>query len=173
MLKYLFIIISLSSSLFSEEKKFDDYDNVEKIFQAYLKVVDEKNVDEMAKYFYYGGGPDRTIFHFGDNPPIIVYELEELKQILTAWKESPNSNFHRTRLDRINIAPRYDWIDERICTVDVTYSRLGGNDEFISQKRSIYHFYRDKNSGIFRFFRKWKKWKIYMLVDTEVESTGS
>ena len=173
MLKYLFIIISLSSSLFSEEKKFDDYDNVEKIFQAYIKVVDEKNVDEMAKYFYYGGGPDRTIFHFGNNPPIMVYELEELKQILTAWKESPNSNFHRTRLDRINIAPRYDWIDEKICTVDVTYSRLGGNDEFISQKRSIYHFYRDKNSGIFRFFRKWKKWKIYMLVDTEVESTGS
>ena len=99
--------------------------------------------------------------------------MEELKQILTAWKESPNSNFHRTRLDRINIAPRYDWIDERICTVDVTYSRLGANDEFISQKRSIYHFYRDKYSGIFRLFRKWKKWKIYMLVDTEIESTGS
>ena len=172
MFKYLFIIISLSTSLFSEEKKFDDYDNVQKIFQAYVKVVDEKNIEEMSKFFYYGDG-DKTIFHFGDNPPISVYELGELKQILTAWKESPNSNFHRTRLDRINIAPRYDWIDERICTVDVTYSRLGGNDEFISQKRSIYHFYRNKNSGIFRFFRKWKKWKIYMLVDTEVESNES
>ena len=172
MFKYLFIIISLSTSLFSEEKKFDDYDNVQKIFQAYIKAVDEKNIDEMSKLFYYGDG-DKTIFHFGDNPPISVYELDELKQILEAWKKSPNSNFHRTRLDRINIAPRYDWIDERICTVDVTYSRLGGNDEFISQKRSIYHFYRNKNSGIFRFFRKWKKWKIYMLVDTEVESTES
>ena len=100
MLKYLFIIISLSSSLFSEEKKFDDYDNVEKIFQAYLKVVDEKNVDEIAKYFYYGGGPDRTIFHFGDNPPIIVYELEELKQILTHGKSL-----------QIQIFIERDWIE--------------------------------------------------------------
>ena len=50
---------------------------------------------------------------------------------------------------------------------------LGEDDEFISQKRSIYHFYRDKNSGIIGFLKKWKKWKIYMLVDTEVESAQS
>ena len=50
MFKYLFLFISLSSSLFSEEKKFDDYDNVEKIFQAYIKAVDEKNIDEMSKF---------------------------------------------------------------------------------------------------------------------------
>ena len=65
MFKYLFIIISLSTSLFSEKKKFDDYDNVQKIFQAYVKVVDEKNVNEMSKFFYYGDG-DKTVFHFGD-----------------------------------------------------------------------------------------------------------
>tara|TARA_Y100001970_G_C13876762_1_gene671795 strand:+ start:190 stop:702 length:513 start_codon:yes stop_codon:yes gene_type:complete len=168
MLKYLFIIISLLNSLFSEEKKFDDYDNVEKIFQAYVKAVDEKNIDKMLKYIHVGGGP-KTIFHFGENPPIVVRELDELKQILTVWKNSPNSNFHRTRLDTVNIAPRYDWLDERICTVDVTYSRLGDSDEFISQKRSVYHFYRAKNSGIIGFFKKWEKWKIYMLVDVEVE----
>ena len=172
MFKYLLLVISLSTSLFSEEKKFDDYDNVQKIFQAYVKAVDEKNINKMSKYIHVGDGP-MTIFHFGDNPPISIYELEELEQILTAWKESPNSNFHRTRLDKINIAPRYDWIDEKVCTVDVTYSRLGEDDEFIVQKRSIYHFYRDKNSGIFGFFKKWKKWKIYMLVDTEVESAQS
>ena len=169
MFKYLFIIISLSTSLFSEEKKFDDYDNIQKIFQAYIESVDDKNIEEMSKFFYYGDG-DKTIFHFGDNPPISVYELGELKQILTAWKESPNSNFHRTRLDRVNIAPRYDWIDDRICTVDVTYSRMGEDEELISQKRSIYHFYRVKKSGIIRFFKKWKKWKIYMIVDVEAES---
>ena len=169
MFKYLLPVISLSSSLLSEEKKFDDYDIIEKIFQAYIRAVDEKNIEEMSNFFYYGD-ENKTVFHFGDNPPISIYELDELKQILTAWKESPNSNFHRTRLDEINIAPRYDWIDERICTVDVTYSRLGEDDEFIVQKRSIYHFYRDKNSGIFGFFKKWRKWKIYMLVDTEVES---
>ena len=61
MFKYLFIIISLSTSLFSEEKKFDDYDNVQKIFQAYVKVVDEKNIEEMSKFFYYGDG-DKTIY---------------------------------------------------------------------------------------------------------------
>ena len=169
MFKYLLLVFSLSSSLLSEEKKFDDYDNVEKIFQAYIKAVDEKNIKEMSKFFYYGD-EDKTIFHFGDNPPISIYELEELEQILTAWKESPNSNFRRTRLDKINIAPRYDWIDERICTVDVTYSRLGDSDEFISQKRSVYHLYRGKNSGIIGLLKKWKKWKIYMIVDVEVES---
>ena len=51
MFKYLFLFISLSISLFSEEKKFDDYDNVEKIFQAYIKAVDEKNIEEMSKFF--------------------------------------------------------------------------------------------------------------------------
>jgi len=169
MFKYLFIIISLSTSLFSEEKKFDDYDNVQKIFQAYVKAVDEKNINKMSKYIHVGDGP-MTIFHFGDNQPILVDEFDELKQILIAWKESPNSSFYRTRLDRINIAPRYDWLDERICTVDVTYSRLGDSDEFISQKRSVYHLYRGKNSGIIGLLKKWKKWKIYMIVDVEVES---
>ena len=153
MFKYLFIIISLSTSLFSEEKKFDDYDNVQKIFQAYVKAVDEKNINKMSKYIHIDGGP-QTIFHFGDNQPIVVNGLDELKQILTTWKNSPNSNFHRTRLDRVNIAPRYDWLDERICTVDVTYSRIGENEELISQKRSVYHLYRGKNSGIIGLFKK-------------------
>ena len=58
MFKYLFIIISLPTSLFSEEKKFDDYDNVQKIFQAYIKAVDEKNIDEMSKLFYCGDGDE-------------------------------------------------------------------------------------------------------------------
>jgi len=169
MFKYLFIIISLSTSLFSEEKKFDDYDNVQKIFQAYVKAVDEKNINKMSKYIHIDGGP-QTIFHFGDNQPIVVSRLDELKQILKAWKNSPNSNFHRTRLDKVNIAPRYDWLDERICTVDVTYSRIGENEELISQKRSVYHFYRDKYSGVIGFLKKWKKWKIYMIVDVEVDS---
>ena len=169
MFKYLFIIISLSTSLFSEKKKFDDYDNDQKIFQAYVEAVDEKNINKMSKYIHVGDGP-MTIFHFGDNQPIVVSGLDELEQILTTWKNSPNSNFHRTRLDRVNIAPRYDWLDERICTVDVTYSRIGENAELISQKRSVYHFYRDKNSGVIGFLKKWKKWKIYMIVDVEVES---
>ena len=56
MFKYLLLVFSLSSSLLSEEKKFDDYDNIEKIFQAYIKAVDEKNIDEMSKLFYYGDG---------------------------------------------------------------------------------------------------------------------
>ena len=76
MFKYIILVLSLSSSLLSKEKKFDDYDNIEKIFQAYIKAVDEKNIDEMSKYFYYGGGSDRTIFHFGDSPPLLVSELE-------------------------------------------------------------------------------------------------
>ena len=169
MFKYLLLVFSLSSGLLSEEKKFDDYDNVEKIFQAYVKAVDEKNINKMSKYIHIDGGP-QTIFHFGDNQPIVISGLNELKQILTTWKNSPNSNFHRTRLDRVNIAPRYDWLDERICTVDVTYSRIGENEELISQKRSVYHFYRDKNSGVIGFLKKWKKWKIYMIVDVEVDS---
>ena len=169
MFKYLLLVISLSSSLLSEQKKFDDYDNVEKIFQAYVKAVDEKNINKMSKYIHLDGGP-QTIFHFGDNQPIVVSRLDELKQILKAWKNSPNSNFHRTILDKVNIAPRYDWLDERICTVDVTYSRIGENEELISQKRSVYHFYRDKYSGVIGFLKKWKKWKIYMIVDVEVDS---
>ena len=70
MFKYIILVFSLSSGLLSEEKKFDDYDNVEKIFQAYIKAVDEKNINKMSKYIHIDGGP-QTIFHFGDNQPIV------------------------------------------------------------------------------------------------------
>ena len=62
MFKYIILVFSLSSSLLSEEKKFDDYDNVEKIFQAYIKAVDEKNIDEMSKYIHIDGGQDNLSF---------------------------------------------------------------------------------------------------------------
>ena len=78
MFKYLLLVFSLSSSLLSEQKKFDDYDSVEKFFQAYVKAVDEKNINKMSKYIHVGDGP-MTIFHFGDNQPILVDEFDELK----------------------------------------------------------------------------------------------
>ena len=163
MLKYIILVFSLSSSLLSEEKKFDDYEYIEKIFQAYIKAVDEKNIDEMSKQFE--NSKAVMVTHYQG---LTMPQIDELRS-----KMREHGIIFIQRLDKINIAPRYDWIDEKVCTVDVTYSRLGEDDEFIVQKRSIYHFYRDKNSGIFGFFRKWKKWKIYMLVDTEVESAQS
>ena len=123
----------------------------------------------MADYFYYGGS-DKTVFHFGDNPPLAVYTEAELMELLSAWKESPRSNFSTTKFDKIDIAPRWDQANAIICTIDAVYSRLDKNGELVNKARTLYHFYRYKNTGVLRFFSKWRPWKIYMVLDLDIES---
>jgi len=167
--KYILSFLLIFNITFSNEKPFDDYDKVQMRFQDYIQTVDAKDIEKMTDFFYYGKG-EKTIFHFGNNSPLIIYERKELDEIFKIWKQSPKSEFNRTRLDKINVAPRSDRKEEKLCTVDVTYSRLGDDDKLISKRRSIYHFYRYKNSWIKRFIKKWKEWKIYMVVDVDIES---
>jgi len=164
-----FVFFSIFNNALSNEKPFEDYDKIQTLFQGYIQAVDSKDIEKMTEYFYYGKG-EKTIFHFGINPPIAVYEKQELDEIFNIWKTSPKSEFKRTRLDKVNIVPRSDREGESVCTVDVTYSRIGDNDQLINQRRSIYHFYRYKNSGIMRLIKRWKEWKIYMVVDVDLES---
>ena len=164
----LFLLI-MSCISFAEEKPFNDHKKVKKVFLEYIKAVDAKDINKMADYFYYGDS-DKTVFHFGDNPPLAIYTKVELMEILSAWKESPRSNFSTTRFDKIDIVPRWDHANAIICTIDAVYSRLNEDGDVINKARTLYHLYRYKNTGVLRFLNKWKPWKIYMVLDLDLES---
>ena len=161
-------LILVSSLLFGNDiVGFQDYESVNSVFNHYLEAVDNKNIKKMSEFFYYGGS-DRTTFFFGDNPPVVINTEKDLIDIFTSWKKSERANFERTRIDNISIAPASDYKDARLCIVDVTYSRLNKDDIPVNQARAAYHFYRDKTKKLFGFWEKWSKWKIYMVVDLDL-----
>ena len=164
----LFLLI-MSCISFAEEKPFNDHKKVKNVFLEYIKAVDAKDINKMADYFYYGDS-DKTVFHFGDNPPLAIYTRAELMEVLSAWKESPRSNFSTTRFDKIDIVPRWDHANAIICTIDAVYSRFNEDGEVINKARTLYHLYRYKNTGVLKFLNKWKPWKIYMVLDLDLES---
>ncbi len=171
MKKNIFFISLLISNLVVAQvpdTTFNKYDEVSSVFKSYLVEVDEKNIDRMSKFFQI----EWCTLHFGSGTPIVINTKEEFNKLFNKWKNSPKAEFKNTRLDNMQIAPVWDHIDTKLCTVDATYSRLNGRGEVLNTSRTLYHFVRHKNKGIFRIFKKWKKWKIYMMTDLDLESQG-
>ena len=163
---YIWFILSNIVFAGLQDTTFNKYDEVNNVFESYLLVVDEKNITKMSKYFQ----TDWCTLHFGSGIPIVITNKEEFNIVFNNWKNSSKANFVKTKLDKIEIAPVWDHIDTKLCTVDATYSRLNEQGEVLGTGRALYHFVRHKYSGLYRFFKKWKKWKIYMITDLDPES---
>jgi len=164
----LFIPILISNLVIAQEEKqaFDEYEDVERVFNKYLVEVDKKNIRRMHHYFN-----DKCTLVFGSGKPVVLNTKEEFINLFNIWKRSPKAEFTRTRLDKIEILPVWDTPKTRLCTVDATYSRLNGNGEVIGTGRTLYHLMRHKYFlGIDRIIRKYKKWRIYMMTDLDIDS---
>ena len=97
---------------------------------------------------------------------LIIQDREEFDAIFSAWKRSPNSNFHRTRIDRIHVNNVFF---NYFCVADVTYSRLDNKGNTINQQRLLYNFVKGDKFGPLGLLIKWfKKWKIYMITNVEI-----
>ena len=165
---FLYICTIFLNIIFGEvqDTTFNKYDEVNGVFESYIAVVDEKNITKMSKYFQ----TDWCTLHFGSGIPTVITNEEEFIIIFNNWKNSSKANFAKTRLDKIEIAPVWDHIDTKLCTVDATYSRLNEKGEVLGTGRALYHFVRHKYSGLYRFIKKWKKWQIYMITDLDIDS---
>ena len=165
---FLFIPFLISNLIFSQEEKklFQEYEDVERIFNKYLLEVDKKDIRKMHHYFN-----DRCTMVFGSRTPKVMKTREEFINIFTAWKNSSKAKFFKTRIDKIQVLPVWDDPETSLCTVDATYSRLNENGEVITRGRTLYHFTRYKYFlGIDKIIKKFKRWKIYMMTDLDIES---
>ena len=119
MKKNIFFISLLISNLVVAQvpdTTFNKYDEVSSVFKSYLVEVDEKNIDRMSKFFQI----EWCTFHFGSGTPIVINTKEEFNKLFNKWKNSPKAEFKNTRLDNMQIAPVWDHIDTKLCTVDAT-----------------------------------------------------
>ena len=165
---FLFIPFLISNLIFSQEEKkvFQEYEDVERIFNKYLLEVDKKDIRKMHHYFN-----DRCTMVFGSGKPKVMKTREEFIDIFTAWKNSSKAKFFRTRIDKIQILPVWDDSETPLCTVDATYSRLNESGEVISKGRTLYHLTRYKYFlGIDKIIKRYKRWRIYMMTDLDIES---
>ena len=106
------------------------------------------------------------VLHFNADKPYHIKDREEFDAIFSAWKRSPNSNFHSTRIDSIRVN---NVLFNYFCVADVTYSRLDNKGNTINQQRILYNLIKGDKFGPLGLLIKWfKKWKIYMITNVEM-----
>ena len=106
------------------------------------------------------------VLHFNADKPHHIKDKEEFDAIFSAWKHSPNSNFHSTRIDSIRVNNVFF---NYFCVADVTYSRLDNKGNTMNQQRLLYNFVKGDKFGPLGLLIKWfKAWKIYMITNVEI-----
>jgi hypothetical protein len=106
------------------------------------------------------------VLHFNADQPYHIKDKEEFDAIFNAWKRSPNSNFHSTRIDSIRVNNAFA---NYFCVADVTFSRLDRKGNPINQQRVLYNLVKGDKYGPLGLLIKWfKKWKIYMISNVDI-----
>ena len=106
------------------------------------------------------------VLHFNADKPYHIKDKEEFDAIFSAWKRSPNSNFHSTRIDSIRVNNAFA---NYICVADVNFSRLDRKGNPINRQRVLYNLVKGGKYGPLGLLIKWfMKWKIYMITNVEM-----
>ena len=163
MKKVIFTILLIATqAVFSQQDHtFKDQDLIISLIEDYFSQVDKKNIDGMYRFFAMP-----LVLHFNADKPYHLKDKEEFEALFSAWKRSPNSNFHSTRIDSISVNNAFF---NYFCVADVTYSRLDNKGNTINQQRVLYNFVKGDKFGPLGLLIKWfKKWKIYMITNVEM-----
>ena len=163
MKKVIFTILLVAAqAVFSQQDTtFKDQDAIISLIEDYFAHVDNKDIDGMYRFFAMP-----LVLHFNADQPYHIKDKEEFDAIFNAWKRSPNSNFHSTRIDSIRVNNAFF---NYFCVADVTYSRLDNKGNTINQQRVLYNFVKGDKFGPLGLLIKWfKKWKIYMITNVEM-----
>ena len=163
MKKVIFTILLVAGqAVFSQQDTtFKDQDVIISLIEEYFAQVDKKNIDGMHRFFAMP-----LVLHFNADKPYHIKDKEEFETIFSAWKRSPNSNFHSTRIDSIRVNNAFF---NYFCVADVTYSRLDNKGNTINQQRVLYNFVKGDKFGPLGLLIKWfKAWKIYMITNVEI-----
>jgi len=163
MKKIIFLIILFTAGIIfsQQETTFKEQDLIISLLEDYFAQVDKKNIDGMYRFFAMP-----LVLHFNADKPYHIKDKEEFEAIFSAWKRSPNSNFHSTRIDSIRVNNVFF---NYFCVADVTYSRLDNKGNTINQQRILYNLIKGDKFGPLGLLIKWfKKWKIYMITNVEM-----
>ena len=163
MKKIIFLIILFTADIIfsQQETTFKEQDLIISLLEDYFAQVDKKNIDGMYRFFAMP-----LVLHFNADKPYHIKDKEEFDAIFSAWKRSPNSNFHSTRIDSIRVNNAFA---NYICVADVTYSRLDRKGNPINRQRVLYNFVKGGKYGPLGLLIKWfMKWKIYMITNVEM-----
>ena len=144
-----------------QDTTFKDQDVIISLIEEYFAQVDKKNINGMYRFFAMP-----IVLHFNADIPYHIKNKEEFETIFSAWKRSPNSNYHSTRIDRISVNNAFA---NYFCVADVTFSRLDKKGNPINQQRVLYNLVKGDKYGPLGLLIKWfKKWKIYMISNVDI-----
>ena len=163
MKKIIFLIILFTADIIlsQPDTTFKEQDLIISLLENYFAHVDNKDINGMYRFFAMP-----IVLHFNADKPYHIKDREEFDAIFSAWKRSPNSNFHSTRIDRIHVNNVFF---NYFCVADVTYSRLDNKGNTINQQRLLYNFVKGDKFGPLGLLIKWfKAWKIYMITNVEI-----
>ena len=163
MKKIIFLIILFTAGIIfsQQDTTFKEQALIISLLEDYFAQVDKKNIDGMYRFFAMP-----LVLHFNADKPYHIKDKEEFDAIFSAWKRSPNSNFHSTRIDSIRVNNVFF---NYFCVADVTYSRLDNKGNTINQQRVLYNLVKGGKYGPLGLLIKWfKKWKIYMITNVEM-----
>ena len=163
MKKIIFLIILFTAGIIfsQQDTTFKEQALIISLLEDYFAQVDKKNIDGMYRFFAMP-----LVLHFNADKPYHIKDKEEFDAIFSAWKRSPNSNFHSTRIDSIRVNNVFF---NYFCVADVTYSRLDNKGNTINQQRILYNLIKGDKFGPLGLLIKWfKKWKIYMITNVEM-----
>ena len=163
MKKIIFLIILFTAGIIfsQQETTFKEQDLIISLLEDYFAQVDKKNIDGMYRFFAMP-----LVLHFNADKPYHIKDKEEFDAIFSAWKRSPNSNFHSTRIDSIRVNNAFA---KYFCVADVNFSRLDRKGNPINRQRVLYNLVKGGKYGPLGLLIKWfMKWKIYMITNVEM-----
>ena len=158
---FTILLVAVQAVFSQQDTTFKDQDAIISLIEDYFAQVDKKNIDGMYRFFAMP-----LVLHFNADKPYHIKDKEEFEAIFSAWKRSPNSNFHSTRIDSIRVNNAFA---NYICVADVNFSRLDRKGNTINRQRVLYNLVKGGKYGPLGLLIKWfMKWKIYMITNVEM-----
>ena len=158
---FTILLVAVQAVFSQQDTTFKDQDAIISLIEDYFAHVDNKDIDGMYRFFAMP-----LVLHFNADKPYHIKDKEEFEAIFSAWKRSPNSNFHSTRIDSIRVNNAFA---NYFCVADVTFSRLDRKGNPINRQRVLYNLVKGGKYGPLGLLIKWfMKWKIYMITNVEM-----
>ena len=150
MKKIIFTIILVAAqAVFSQQDTTSKYqDLIIGLWNDYVTQVDDKNIEGMFNFLTLPLG-----LHFNADDTHNIKTREEFEEIFNIWKNSSKADFHRTKLETINVSEVFK---DFLCIADVVYKRLDSNGQVIKLERALYHYVNVEG-----------EWKIYMISNVD------
>ena len=150
MKKIIFTIILVAAqAVFSQQDTTSKYqDLIIGLWNDYVTQVDDKNIEGMFNFLTLP-----LVLHFNADDTHNIKTREEFEEIFNIWKNSSKADFHRTKLETINVSEVFK---DFLCIADVVYKRLDSNGQVIKLERALYHYVNVEG-----------EWKIYMISNVD------